>query len=114
MAMFIYGILAGAYPLALVSYHLWLMARGETTRETMQAQKFAPSDRHRPYTQGKFWKNWVAVLVRPRPPTYLRFKNAKEKGDRRFGDSKRVRGEKNGKAGKDVEMMDVGSKKGSS
>src|SRR4051812_1791138 len=73
MAMVVYGIVAALYPLALWGYHVWLMARGETTREYMQSQKFAPQDRHRPYTQGSFLNNWVAVLVRPRPPTYLRF-----------------------------------------
>jgi palmitoyltransferase ZDHHC9/14/18 len=107
MAMVVFGILAAAYPIALLGYHLWLMGRGETTRETMQAQKFAPQDRHRPYTQGSALKNWIAVLVRPRPPTYLRFKSAREEGDRRFGDTKKGWGEK---PGKDVEMVDVGSK----
>jgi len=107
MAMIFYGLLAALYPMALLGYHLWLMARGETTREYMQSQKFAPRDRHRPYTQGSVLKNWIAVLVRPRPPTYLRFKSAREEGDIRLRDSKKARGEK---SGKDLELMNVGSK----
>lgn len=32
-AMLLYGALAAPYPLALTLYHVFLMARGETTRE---------------------------------------------------------------------------------
>lgn len=108
-AMFIYGILASLYPLALVGYHLFLMCRGETTREYMQSHKFARGDRHRPYSQVSVWRNLVAVLIRPRPPTYLRFKEGLEQGDQRFGNEKRGfwsrRGPLNG-----VEMTRVGMK----
>ena len=84
-AMFIYGILATPYPAALLGYHLFLMGRGETTREYLNSHKFAKTDRHRPFTQMNFIKNWVAVLGRPRPPTYLHFKRQYEQGDQRFG-----------------------------
>ena len=85
-AMFIYGILVTTYPLALMIYHLFLMGRGETTREYLNGHKFLKKDRHRPFTQGNVFKNWFVVLCRPRPPTYLRFKQKYEEGDQRFGE----------------------------
>lgn len=85
-AMFIYGILSTPYVLSLGGYHLFLMARGETTREYLNSHKFLKKDRHRPFTQGSFWKNWITVLLRPRPPTYLHFKQRYEEGDQRFGE----------------------------
>ena len=84
-AMFIYGLLATPYPACLWIYHLFLMARGETTREYLNNAKFSPKDRHRPFSQGNFWKNWLVVLLRPKPPTYLHFKAKFEEGDQRFG-----------------------------
>ena len=84
-AMFIYGLLATPYPACLWGYHLWLIARGETTREYLNSHKFVKNDRHRPFTQVSAFKNWVVVLLRPRPPTYLRFKQKYEEGDQRFG-----------------------------
>ncbi|PVI06453.1 zf-DHHC-domain-containing protein [Periconia macrospinosa] len=87
-AMCIYAILGAPYPLSLGLYHLFLMARGETTREYLNSHKFLKKDRHRPFTQGSMLKNWVAVLVRPRPPTYLHFKRKYEEGDQRFGPRK--------------------------
>ncbi|KAF2397352.1 zf-DHHC-domain-containing protein [Trichodelitschia bisporula] len=75
-AMLLYGIILTMYPLSLTGYHLFLMARGETTREYLQSHKFLKKDRHRPFTQGSFWRNWIVVLMRPRPPTYLHFKQS--------------------------------------
>ncbi|KAL9041498.1 MAG: hypothetical protein Q9214_004090, partial [Letrouitia sp. 1 TL-2023] len=85
-AMFLYGLLAMPYPACLWAYHLYLMGRGETTREYLNSHKFVKADRHRPFSQGKFWKNWLIVWLRPRPPTYLRFKSEHERGDQRFGE----------------------------
>lgn len=85
-AMFIYGLLAFPYPAALWVYHLLLMAKGETTRESLASRRFPKTERHRPFTQGTFFKNWIAVLGRPRPPTYLHFSKAYEEGDQRFGE----------------------------
>lgn len=85
-AMVIYGVLATPYPAALMIYHLFLMGRGETTREYLNSHKFLKKDRHRPFTQGNIIKNWLVVLCRPRPPTYLRFKRKYEDGDQRFGE----------------------------
>ena len=87
-AMFIYGILALPYPAALMIYHLFLMGRGETTREYLNSHKFLKKDRHRPFNQGNVFKNWFVVLGRPRPPTYLNFKKEYEEGDQRFGERK--------------------------
>ncbi|KAH8590255.1 DHHC palmitoyltransferase-domain-containing protein [Bisporella sp. PMI_857] len=87
-AMFIYGILATPYVFMLSVYHLFLMARGETTREYLNSHKFLKKDRHRPFTQGNIFTNWVVVLCRPRPPTYLRFKYPYEEGDQRFGEKR--------------------------
>lgn len=83
--MFIYGLLATPYPACLLGYHIWLIARGETTREYLNSHKFLTKDRHRPFTQASVVKNWLVVLLRPRPPTYLRFKHKYEEGDQRFG-----------------------------
>ncbi|KAL1896396.1 Eukaryotic peptide chain release factor GTP-binding subunit [Sporothrix stenoceras] len=83
-AMFIYGILACSYPVPLMGYHLFLMARGETTREFLNSHKFPKKDRYRAYTQGRMFLNWIAVLCRPRPPTYLRFKSPHVEGDQRL------------------------------
>jgi palmitoyltransferase ZDHHC9/14/18 len=90
-AMVIYGALAGAYPLALTCYHLGLMGTAQTTREYLQSRRFPKKDRHRPFAQGSFLKNWIAVLNRPRPPTYLHFKKRYEEGDQRYGDAKTKR-----------------------
>jgi palmitoyltransferase ZDHHC9/14/18 len=86
--MFIYGIIATPYPAALMVYHLFLMGRGETTREYLNSHKFLKKDRHRPFTQGSIIMNWIVVLCRPRPPTYLNFKRKYEDGDQRFGERK--------------------------
>ena len=84
--MVIYGILAAPYPAALMGYHLFLVGRGETTREYLNSHKFLKKDRHRPFTQGNIFKNWVVVFFRPRPPTYLNFKRKYQDGDQRFGE----------------------------
>lgn len=85
-AMFLYGLLAFPYPGALLVYHLMLVGKGETTREYLASRRFPKAERHRPFTQGNFLKNWIAVLGRPRPPTYLHFKKDYEEGDQRFGE----------------------------
>ena len=87
-AMVVYGILATPYPACLWVYHLWLMARGETTREYINSHKFLKKDRHRPFNHGSVFKNWVVVLLRPQPPTYLQLKEKHEPGDQRFGSQK--------------------------
>jgi palmitoyltransferase ZDHHC9/14/18 len=84
-AMCIYAVLATPYPLSLGLYHVFLMGRGETTREYLNSHKFVKKDRHRPFTQGSIIKNVIAVLQRPKPPTYLHFKRRYEEGDQRFG-----------------------------
>jgi palmitoyltransferase ZDHHC9/14/18 len=90
-AMFIYGIAATPYPASLMGYHLFLMARGETTREYINSHKFLKVDRHRPFDQGSIFKNLIVVLMRPRPPTYLRFKDEYIEGDQRFGERRNQR-----------------------
>jgi palmitoyltransferase ZDHHC9/14/18 len=104
-AMVIYGILIALYPLSLTGYHLFLMGRGETTREYLQSHKFLKKDRHRPFTQGSFFKNWVAVLVRPKPPTYLHFKKKYEVGDRRYGEKRSKKSVSNKETGTGVVEM---------
>ncbi|KKA27587.1 hypothetical protein TD95_001443 [Thielaviopsis punctulata] len=83
-AMVIYGFLAALYPLALMGYHIFLMARGETTREYINSHKFPKSERYRAFTQGSAWRNWMAVLCRPRPPTFYQFKKYYVPGDQRL------------------------------
>jgi palmitoyltransferase ZDHHC9/14/18 len=87
-AMVIYAILAFPYPLALTLYHLFLMGRGETTREYLNSHKFVKSERYRAFTHNNAFTNWLVALCRPRPPTYLRFKHGHELGDQRLGEVK--------------------------
>lgn len=82
----IYGAVAVPYPAALCGYHVFLMARGETTREYLHGHKFVRSERHRPFSQGPWWRNFVVVLCRPRPPTYVELKRRYQRGDTRFSD----------------------------
>lgn len=90
-AMIIYGIVATPYPGSLLVYHLFLTGKGETTREYLNSHRFSKKDRHRPFDQGKLYKNWAAVLMRPRPPTYMHFKMDYEEGDQRLG-QRRING----------------------
>lgn len=83
--MFVYAVLALPYPGSLFGYHVFLIARGETTREYLNSHKFLPKDRHRPFSQASMLRNWVAVLGRPRPPSYMSFKKAYQHGDIRMG-----------------------------
>jgi len=108
-AMAIYGIVAFLYPAALMGYHLFLMARGETTREFLNSHKFLKKDRYRAFTQGTAWKNWIVVLCRPRPPTYYRFKNKMDEGDQRLGQEKTAtqRRDMPKNSGQDFEMQTV-------
>lgn len=103
-AMLIYGLLAAPYPAALTGYHVFLMSRGETTREYLNSHKFIKAERHKPFTQGGVLRNIVAVLCRPRPPTYLNFKKPYEEGDQRFGER---RGHRTAPLAEGVEMHDV-------
>lgn len=86
-AMFLYGLLAFVYPLALWGYHAFLIFRGQTTHEFLNANRYQ-QDKHRPFRQKTWWRNFVVVLFRPRPPTYLHFKDRYEEGDQRFGERK--------------------------
>ncbi|KAI0130103.1 palmitoyltransferase ERF2 [Xylariales sp. AK1849] len=106
-AMVIYGIISFTYPMALMGYHLFLMGRGETTREFLNSHKFLKKDRYRAFTQGSIWKNWLVVLCRPRPPTYYRFKSRFHEGDQRFGDRRSQRDVKIPGNGQDMEMQNV-------
>ena len=90
-AMFIYGLLVFIYPASLSGYHLFLMSRGETTRELLTSRKFEKEHRHRPYDHEGVFKNLGTVLCRPRPPTYLRFKDVFIEGDQRFAPTGRNR-----------------------
>lgn len=87
-AMCIYAALGFPYPMALMGYHIFLMSRGETTREYLQSHKFNKADRHRAFTQHNIVKNLIIVLCKPRPPTYMHFKRPYEEGDQRLGDRK--------------------------
>lgn len=84
LALLIYSCLAIPYPAALMGYHIFLMSRGETTRELLNSRKFAKKDRHRPFNLGSCFKNIAAVLCRPRPPSYVETKKRYWVGDQRF------------------------------
>ena len=83
-ALMIYACVAIPYPAALMGYHIFLMARGETTRELLNSRKFIKAERHRPFNIGSWWRNIAAVLCRPRPPSYIETKKAYHEGDQRF------------------------------
>ncbi|RLM01731.1 Eukaryotic peptide chain release factor GTP-binding subunit [Aspergillus turcosus] len=106
-AMVIYGALAAPYPASLWAYHLFLVGRGETTREYLNSHKFAKADRHRPFTQGNVFQNWMSVLARPRPPTYLQFKRPYQEGDQRLSPLKRKDRPRDVEAQADIEMQNV-------
>ncbi|KAI0476109.1 DHHC palmitoyltransferase-domain-containing protein [Xylariaceae sp. FL0804] len=105
-AMFVYGIIAGGYPASLMGYHLFLMVRGETTREFLNSHKFLKKDRYRAFNQGNMWKNLLVVLCRPRPPTYYQFKTRFQEGDQRLGEhrSRRTKGRRDDQG---MEMQSV-------
>jgi len=112
-AMVIYGFLAAAYPAALTGYHVFLMARGETTREYLNSRKFLKKDRYRAFTQANWCKNWIVVLCRPRPPSYYQFKRRYEEGDQRLSAQRRTQGIIIGRRKREkdegMEMQDVKS-----
>ena len=93
-AMFIYSVVIIPYPASLWAYHLFLMGRGETTREYLNSHKFQKKDRHRPFSQHSILKNWASIIIRPRPPTYMQFKRPYKPGDRRIGDTTKVKNKK--------------------
>lgn len=110
-AMVIYGFVAMLYPLALLGYHLFLMGRGETTREFLNSHKLLKKDRYRAFTQGSVIKNWTAVLCRPRPPTYYQFKRRFVGGDQRFGTTRRrdkAAAAQSEGSNQGLEMQDIG------
>lgn len=84
-AMFICGVLALPYPGSLLVYHLFLISRGETTREYLNSHKFAPVDRHRPFSQATLRQNLIAVLARPKALSYMQYPAPHRDGDRRYG-----------------------------
>lgn len=92
-ALVIYAVLALPYPLALLVYHCFLTGRGETTRELLNGRKFVEAERHRPFSLGSAWKNWVGVLARPRPPSYVGLKRGYVSGDQRLGSRRGGEGE---------------------
>lgn len=104
-ALVILGILAFCYPAALMGYHVFLMARGETTREYINSHKFAKAERFRPFSQRSIFRNLLVVLCRPRPPTYYRFKTHHEFGDQRLGSVRR--GQRPRASSQGLEMQDV-------
>lgn len=107
-AMVIYGAIAVPYPTSLWVYHLFLVGRGETTREYLNSHKFAIADRHRPFTQGNVLKNWITVFGRPRPPTYMQFKRPYEEGDQRLAMKKRKYLVRDVESQAGIEMHNVG------
>ncbi|KAL1301508.1 hypothetical protein AAFC00_005751 [Neodothiora populina] len=115
-AMFVYSLIIIPYPASLLIYHLFLTGRGETTREYLNSHKFQEKDRHRPFSLHSVRKNWAAILARPRPPTYMRFKGHYERGDRRIGDTvKTKKPEKQPEKESGLEMKQMnGSSRGSS
>ncbi|KAJ0422130.1 DHHC palmitoyltransferase-domain-containing protein [Aspergillus carlsbadensis] len=106
-AMVIYGAIAAPYPASLWAYHLFLVGRGETTREYLNSHKFAKVDRHRPFTQGNIIRNWIAVFARPRPPTYMQFKDYYQEGDQRLSTMKRKLLPRTVEPQNDIEMQRV-------
>ena len=92
-----------------MGYHLFLMARGETTREYINSHKFAKKERYRAYSQGNWLKNMIAVLCRPRSPGYYRFKGKYRPGDQRLGQHYSLRTRKNSQ-GLELDEVPPGSR----
>jgi len=88
-ALVFYCLIVMSYPAPLTVYHVYLMARGETTREFLSGRKLPEKDRYRPFTLGNWMLNWVAVLCRPKPPSYYQFKKSYHQGDQRLGSVRR-------------------------
>jgi len=106
-AMVIYGFFGFLYPASLMGYHIFLMARAETTREYLNSHKFLKKERYRAFTQGSWFKNWFVVLCRPRPPTYYGFKGGYSEGDQRFGPVKKTQHQAQVDSKEGMEMQDV-------
>lgn len=106
-AMVIYGFFGFLYPASLMGYHIFLMARAETTREFLNSHKFLKKERYRAFTQGSWFKNWFVVLCRPRPPTYYGFKGSYSEGDQRFGPAKKAQHQAQVDSKEGMEMQDV-------
>lgn len=106
-AMLIYSIVILPYPSSLVAYHIFLMWRGETTREYLNSHKFPKGDRHRPFTRSNPLANIVTTLFRPRGPPYLLFASAHEEGDQRFGQHKMKEKKNHDDRGENVEMRNL-------
>ncbi|KAF2155135.1 hypothetical protein K461DRAFT_319592 [Myriangium duriaei CBS 260.36] len=109
LAMVIYAVLVFPYPASLWGYHVFLTVRGESTRDYLNSQKFLKKDRHRPFDRRSFWRNFVDVLCRPRPPTYMQFKNRYDEGDQRLGDKRK---KDVAKEGVEMKQMDAGGGSG--
>ncbi|KAK3319204.1 DHHC palmitoyltransferase-domain-containing protein [Apodospora peruviana] len=120
-ALVFYCLVAILYPGALTGYHIFLMARGETTREFLNSRKLPVKDRYRAFTQGSWVSNWIVVLCRPKGPSYYGFQRGYERGDQRLGGrtdavvgrSSRFFSARNGGGGgggedQGMEMQDVG------
>lgn len=106
LAMVIYAILVFPYPASLWGYHVFLTVRGESTRDYLNSQKFLKKDRHRPFDRRSFVQNLIDVLCRPRPPTYMQFKNRYDEGDQRLGVSRRKAAAKDGV---EMKQLDAGT-----
>lgn len=106
-AMVIYGFIGFLYPAALTGYHMFLMARGETTREFLNSQKFHKKDRFRTFTQASWYKNWAVVLCRPRPPTYYHFKRQYHVGDQRLASIRTKEKKRSARAEKQPEGVEL-------
>lgn len=103
-ALVFLGFISFLYPAALMGYHIFLMARGETTREYMNSHKFAKKERFRAFSQASMLKNFIVVLCRPRQPTYYQFKAHYHEGDQRLGIR---RGKRPRSSSQGLEMHDV-------
>lgn len=104
-ALVFLGFITFLYPAALMGYHIFLMARGETTREYMNSHKFAKKERFRAFSQASVFKNFIVVLCRPRQPTYYQFKAHYHEGDQRLGEVRRDKRPRSSSQG--LEMHDV-------
>ncbi|KAF4124456.1 hypothetical protein GMORB2_5122 [Geosmithia morbida] len=107
LALIILSALCLLYPAALTGYHVFLMSRGETTREYMNSHKFAKGERFRAYSQKSVWRNILAVLCRPRSPTYYRFKSRYHLGDQRLGLTHRSQRSKEGAQGMEMHSVNT-------
>ncbi|KAK9260028.1 DHHC palmitoyltransferase-domain-containing protein [Lipomyces tetrasporus] len=76
-ALAIYAALGSIYPTSLGLYHIFLMSRGENTREFLRNRHVNKLERRRPYDTRIIRRNILYVLCSPRRMSYSALGNSR-------------------------------------